>query len=86
MGFLGLVIPGLIVGLIARLLVPTGRHYGCLGTILLGIAGSLVGGTLASVLAGDGFEISGAGWIGSVFGAVLVLAFIRWNDSKARVR
>ena len=86
MGFLGLVIPGLIVGLIARLLVPTGRHYGCLGTILLGIAGSLVGGTLASVLAGDGFEISGAGWIGSVFGAALVLAFIRWNDSKARVR
>ena len=66
---------------IARLLVPTGRHYGCLGTILLGIVGSLVGGTLGSVVAGNGFDVSTAGWIGSVIGAVLVLVFIRWRDS-----
>ncbi|MEM9517809.1 MAG: GlsB/YeaQ/YmgE family stress response membrane protein [Actinomycetota bacterium] len=84
MSFLGLIIPGLIVGLIARVLVPTGRHYGCLGTMLLGIIGSLVGGTLASVLAGDGFEISGAGWIGSVVGAAIVLLIVRWNDSTSR--
>ena len=86
MGVLGLILPGLIVGLVARLLVPTGRRYGCLGTILLGIVGSLVGGTLASVLAGDGFEVATAGWIGSVVGAVIVLAVIRWNDSKAGSR
>ncbi|MEM9201411.1 MAG: GlsB/YeaQ/YmgE family stress response membrane protein [Actinomycetota bacterium] len=84
MSFLGLIIPGLVVGLIARVLVPTGRHYGCLGTMLLGIIGSLVGGTLASVLAGDGFEISGAGWIGSVVGAAIVLLIVRWNDSTSR--
>lgn len=81
MGFLGLIIPGLIVGLIARVIVPTGRRYGCLGTILLGIVGSLVGGTLASVLAGDGIDISAAGWIGSIVGAVIVLLILRWNDS-----
>ncbi|MEM9463739.1 MAG: GlsB/YeaQ/YmgE family stress response membrane protein [Actinomycetota bacterium] len=81
MSILGLIVPGLIVGLIARMLVPTGRRYGCLGTILLGIAGSFVGGTLASVLAGDGFDISGAGWIGSVVGAVIVLLVLRSSGS-----
>lgn len=84
MALLGLIIPGLIVGLIARMLVPTGRHYGCLGTIVLGIVGSLVGGTLASVLAGDGVDVSTAGWIGSVVGAVIVLLVVRWNDSPRR--
>ena len=86
MSFLALIVPGLIVGLIARILVPTGRRYGCLGTILLGIIGSLVGGTLASVLAGDGVEISSAGWIGSVVGAAIVLLVVRWSDSKGSHR
>lgn len=84
MGLLGLIVPGLIVGVIARMIVPTGRRYGCLGTILLGIVGSLVGGTLASVVAGDGLDVSTAGWIGSVIGAVIVLLVVRWNDSKVR--
>lgn len=84
MSWLGLIIPGLLAGAIARLFVPTGRHYGCLGTILLGIVGSLVGGTLASVLAGDGFDISTAGFIGSVIGAILILVAVRVSDSKAR--
>lgn len=84
MALLGLIIPGLIVGLIARMLVPTGRRYGCLGTILLGIVGSLVGGTLASVVAGDGVDVSTAGWIGSIVGAVIVLLVVRWNDGQAR--
>jgi uncharacterized membrane protein YeaQ/YmgE (transglycosylase-associated protein family) len=84
MALLGLIVPGLIVGLVARMLVPTGRHYGCLGTILLGVVGSFVGGTLASVVAGDGFDISSAGWIGSIIGAVIVLLVVRWNGSPTR--
>jgi uncharacterized membrane protein YeaQ/YmgE (transglycosylase-associated protein family) len=75
---------GLIVGLIARAVVPTGRSYGCLGTTLLGIIGSVVGGTSASVLAGDGLDLRGSGWIGSIVGAVGVLALIRWNDYRTR--
>lgn len=77
MSLLGLVVAGFVVGLIARMIIPTGRRYGCLGTVLVGVAGSLVGGTLASVLAGDGFEISTAGWIGSIVGAVIVLLALR---------
>lgn len=86
MSWLGLIIPGLLAGALARLIVPTGKHYGCLGTILLGIVGSLVGGTLASVLAGDGFEISTAGFIGSVVGAVIILIVMRGNTSRAERR
>ena len=84
MSWLGLIIPGLLAGALARLIVPTGKSYGCLGTILLGIVGSLVGGTLASVLAGDGFEISTAGFIGSVVGAVIILVVMRGDMSRAR--
>ena len=81
-GLLGFVILGLLVGLIARAVVPTGRRYGCLGTILLGILGSVVGGTLASAFAGDGLDVRGSGWVGSIVGAVVVLILIRWNDSR----
>lgn len=86
MSWLGLIIPGLLAGALARLIVPTGKSYGCLGTILLGIVGSLVGGTLASVLAGDGFEISTAGFIGSVVGAVIILIVLRGDMSGSRRR
>ena len=75
-----------MAGALARLIVPTGKSYGCLGTILLGIVGSLVGGTLASVLAGDGFEISTAGFIGSVVGAVIILIVLRGDMSGSRRR
>ena len=86
MSWLGLIIPGLLAGALARLIVPTGKSYGCLGTILLGIVGSLVGGTLASVLAGDGFEISTAGFIGSVVGAVIILVVMSGDMSRSRRR
>ncbi len=75
---------GLVVGLISRVVVPTGRRYGCLGTIVLGMVGSVVGGTLASLIAGDSFDLSRAGWIGSVLGSILVLAVVRWSDSTSR--
>ncbi|MEM8705450.1 MAG: GlsB/YeaQ/YmgE family stress response membrane protein [Actinomycetota bacterium] len=83
MSWLGLIIPGLLAGALARLFVPTGRQFGCLGTILLGIVGSLVGGTIASVLAGDGFDISTAGFVGSVVGAMLILLLMRSNDNRS---
>ena len=86
MSWLGLIIPGLLAGALARLIVPTNRSFGCLGTILLGIVGSLVGGTLASLLAGDGLEISTAGFIGSVVGSVIILVIMRNRDSRPRRR
>jgi len=65
---------GLIVGAIARLLVPGEQPIGILGTILLGIVGSFVGGFLGSLLFGGDITLSNpAGWIGGIIGAVIAL-------------
>ena len=82
MGLLAWIVVGLVAGLIARSVVPTGRHLGCLGTIVLGIVGSVVGGTLASLIRDDGFDLARSGWIGSILGAVLVLVIVRFAESK----
>lgn len=70
---------GLIVGLVARLLVP-GRHsMSLLLTMVLGIVGAVVGGLLYSLVQGapsEPFSLAGNawhGWIVAILGAVLVL-------------
>ena len=69
-----LVIIGLIAGALARLLVPGPDPIGILGTILLGIVGSFVGGFLGYALfhkdSQDGF-LQPSGIIGSIIGAVM---------------
>ena len=47
---IGALIIGLIVGAIARFLVPGRDPMGCFATALLGIAGSIVGGLIGSVI------------------------------------
>ena len=69
-----LVIIGLICGAIARLLMPGRDPIGIFSTIVLGIAGSFVGGFLASML-GHGEQT--AGWIGSIIGAMVLLFVYR---------
>lgn len=78
MSFIGWCIFGLIAGAIARLLVRGDQNLGCIGTSLLGIAGSIVGGMLGHVLFGSGDgQFQPAGWIGSIIGAVIVLMAFR---------
>lgn len=77
MGLLSWLITGLIVGAIARLLVPGRQNLGCLGTIALGILGSLVGGTLFNVLAGNGLQLRTSGFLGAILGAVILLVGAR---------
>ena len=73
---LTVLVVGLIAGALARLLVPGKQHLSILGTIVLGVVGSLVGGFLGYVLFGkdssDGL-LQPAGLIGSIIGAVIVL-------------
>lgn len=65
---------GLVVGLIARALVPGAQPMGISGTILLGVAGAFVGGLVGNLLAGyPALHVHAAGFIGSVLGAILVL-------------
>ncbi len=76
---------GLIVGAIARLLVPGRQSMGIGATILLGIIGSFVGGFLGSLLFGGEITLRNpAGWIGGIIGAVIaLLLFMRMSMSKA---
>jgi uncharacterized membrane protein YeaQ/YmgE (transglycosylase-associated protein family) len=67
---------GLVVGVIAKLLMPGRDPGGFIVTILLGIAGSLLGGFLANAM-GLGSGDRYAGLIGSVIGAIILLFLYR---------
>ena len=77
MGLIVFLIVGLIAGFIARALVPGPDQMGWVGTMILGIIGSFVGGTLAALLFGGTLDISAAGLIGSVVGSIIVLLIWR---------
>ena len=70
---------GLIVGLMARALLPGRQSMGLLMTMVLGTGGAVVGGFLYSLVQGapsEPFSLSGNawhGWIVAILGAVLVL-------------
>jgi uncharacterized membrane protein YeaQ/YmgE (transglycosylase-associated protein family) len=65
---------GLVVGLIARAIMPGNQRMGIIMTTLLGVTGSLLGGFVASMLSGETTErFAGAGLIGSILGALLLL-------------
>lgn len=66
---------GLIIGLIARAIFPGTQGMGIFSTIGLGVLGSFVGGLVANLLFGHPVgQIHAVGFIGSVLGALLILA------------
>jgi uncharacterized membrane protein YeaQ/YmgE (transglycosylase-associated protein family) len=76
---------GFAAGWIAQLVLgmgtrPDGR------TLVAGLAGSLVGGLLSSLLAGDGIELRPSGIIGSIVGAVIVLLVWQAIDRSRSAR
>ena len=86
MGLIAFLIVGLIAGFIARALVPGPDPMGWVGTMVLGIIGSFVGGTLAALLFGGTLEVSAAGLVGSIVGAIIVLLIWRaMGGERARV-
>lgn len=75
MAILSFVIFGLIVGVIARALMPGRQRMGLLMTMVLGVAGSFIGGFLVAVFTHHRVaEFNTSGFIGSVLGALLLLA------------
>jgi uncharacterized membrane protein YeaQ/YmgE (transglycosylase-associated protein family) len=68
-------IVGLIVGAVARFLVPGQEHLGLFMTSLLGVVGSFVGGFIGSVISrpAEGSLFHPAGFVLSVIGAIIVL-------------
>jgi len=74
MHILGWIFFGLIVGAIAKLLMPGKDPGGIIVTMLLGIGGSLLGGFIGRALGGEGHP---AGWIGSILCTMLILLAYR---------
>ena len=83
-----MIILGLVVGLIARLLVPGRQPMGWIATALLGIVGGYVGGTLGSVIfPPHQFTITppiNHSFLGALVGAVLLLLVFRAVTSRTR--
>ncbi len=78
-GLLMVAVVGLIIGAIAKLLMPGPDSGGWFTTILLGIAGSWVGGFVFGKLGMTGI---GASLLGAVLGAVLLLFIFRYIKSR----
>lgn len=75
MGIIGFLVAGLIIGLLARALLPGRQKIGLLWTLVLGVLGSVIGGTLASAIGtGDIGELNVIGFVGAVAASVGLLA------------
>lgn len=75
MGLIGFLVFGLIVGALARLLLPGKQKIGLPLTLLLGVLGSVIGGVIANAIGtGDIFELNILGSIIAVLSAVGLLA------------
>lgn len=69
---IGFIVAGLVIGAIARLLRPGPDDLGLLATLLIGLAGSIVGGLIASLLGtGDIWELNVLGFILAVVAAII---------------
>jgi uncharacterized membrane protein YeaQ/YmgE (transglycosylase-associated protein family) len=76
MGILGWIVFGLVVGAIAKLVMPGRDPGGIIVTMLLGVVGALLGGFLGRALGLYGPQDS-AGWLMSIVGAIVVLMIYR---------
>jgi uncharacterized membrane protein YeaQ/YmgE (transglycosylase-associated protein family) len=75
---LGLIIIGIVIGIIARLVMPGRQRIGVLMTVLLGIGGAIVGGIVGSAIGtGDIFELNFLGTIIGIIAAVGLIALVQ---------
>ncbi|AYV26013.1 GlsB/YeaQ/YmgE family stress response membrane protein [Streptomyces sp. CJ_13] len=89
MGIIAWIVIGLLAGIIAKALLPGRDPGGIIITILIGIAGALLGGWLGKVLFGvdsiDGFfEVST--WVAAIVGSMILLLAYRMVSGGGRRR
>jgi uncharacterized membrane protein YeaQ/YmgE (transglycosylase-associated protein family) len=75
---LAIIVIGIAAGWVAQLVLGRGgRQTDWTLAFVTGVIGSFVGGLLFSLIAGDGLELRMSGLIGSIIGAIVVLAIVR---------
>jgi uncharacterized membrane protein YeaQ/YmgE (transglycosylase-associated protein family) len=84
---IGWAIFGLIIGAIARLVMPGKQSMSWLMTMVLGIVGSFLGGGIWYLLfgSGDSGTFQPGGWFMSFVGALIVLAVYSYAQTKKKV-
>lgn len=80
-GILGWIVFGLVVGVVAKFLMPGKDPGGLIVTVLIGIAGAVVGGYIGRALGWYGPE-EPAGFIVATLGAILLLVVYRMATTK----
>jgi uncharacterized membrane protein YeaQ/YmgE (transglycosylase-associated protein family) len=71
---IGFIVAGLVIGALARLVKPGKQNLGLIATLLLGLAGSVIGGLVANLLGtGDIFELNIIGFVVAVIASVLLI-------------
>jgi uncharacterized membrane protein YeaQ/YmgE (transglycosylase-associated protein family) len=71
---IGFIVAGLVIGALARLIKPGRQRLSIVMTLLLGLAGSVIGGLIANALGtGDTFELNFVGFVVAVISAVLLI-------------
>jgi uncharacterized membrane protein YeaQ/YmgE (transglycosylase-associated protein family) len=71
---IGFIVAGLVIGALARLIKPGKQNLSILWTLLLGLAGSVIGGVIANLLGtGDIFELNFLGFVVAVIASVLLI-------------
>jgi uncharacterized membrane protein YeaQ/YmgE (transglycosylase-associated protein family) len=87
MGIIGFLIAGLIIGALARLIKPGKQNLSLLMTLLLGVAGAVIGGIVASLLGtGSIGELNVLGFIVAVIAAVLLIGVAEGMSGKNKAR
>jgi uncharacterized membrane protein YeaQ/YmgE (transglycosylase-associated protein family) len=76
-GIIGFIILGIIAGYLGRLLMPGRQKMGFVATAVLGMVGSVVGGTIASLVFEGDLDLSAAGFLGSIVGVIIVLIILQ---------
>ncbi|MFP5218998.1 MAG: GlsB/YeaQ/YmgE family stress response membrane protein [Actinomycetes bacterium] len=84
---IGFIVAGLVIGALARLIKPGKQHLSLLMTLLLGLAGSVIGGVVANLLGtGDIFELNVLGFVVAVIAAVLLIGVFEGAAAKKSSR
>jgi len=84
---IGFLVAGLVIGALARLIKPGKQNLSLLVTLLLGLAGSVIGGLIAQLFGTGGiFELNILGFVLAVIASVLLIGVADSMSGRSRTR